>query len=288
MASFDLHIHSAASDGEFDATSIERIARDRSLDLVCITDHDEGRESIRLATMAPDIAVAGIEITCRGFGGYADLLGIGLERPDLLRESWVFERVNRHRVRLWTERLTELGWQMADVDVGEEHRASWIVSRRVFAARGNRSRLRTDGFTTEAIFRSEMLTKGKPAHIEGEILTGAMPVEAGVAAILRAGGIPVMAHPGLGPMRDAGFDAGVQRLIEQGLGGLEAIHPAHSAETERRVADIAEGAGILIGAGSDAHDGDEQIGRVMSRSGLDLQAILTSWLDRLGRTVRPA
>ena len=282
-AAIDLHIHSHASDGEASAGQIEHVARERNMRLVAIADHDEGRESMRLAESAPDIAVAAIELTCRGLGGYADLLGIGLGDPSKLEAYWRFEKINALRLRLWRERLEELGWDLADVDRPGETRASWVVSGQVFASAESRLRAADLGMSTEAQFRSLMLSKGTPGHIDGAILDLAVPVEEGIAAILRAGGVPVLAHPGLGPLAYPGFDEAIDELVDAGLEGLEVVHPAHDAATEQRLVAAAETRGLLVSVGSDTHDGDERIGLLASRADLDLARILASWIDRLER-----
>ena len=282
-AAIDLHIHSHASDGEASADHIADVARQRHMRLVAIADHDEGRESMRLAESAPDIAVAAIELTCRGFGGYADLLGIGLRDPSKLEAYWRFGTINALRLQLWRERLGELGWDLADVDRPGETRASWIISGQVFASIESRQRAAALGMETEAQFRSLMLSKGTAGHIDGVILDLAVPVEEGVAAILSAGGVPVLAHPGLGPLAYPGFDAAIDELVEAGLEGLEVVHPAHDAATERQLVAAAQTRGLLVSVGSDTHDGDERIGLLASRADLDLARILASWIDRLGR-----
>ena len=282
-AAIDLHIHSHASDGEASADHIAEVARQRHLRLIAIADHDEGRESMRLAASAPDIAVAAIELTCRGLGGYADLLGIGLRDPTQLAAYWTFGTINAMRLQLWRQRLGELGWDLADFDRPGETRASWVISGQVFASTESRQRAAALGMQTEAQFRSLMLSKGTAGHIDGAILDLAVPVEEGIAAILRAGGVPVLAHPGLGPLAFPGFDEAIDELVESGLEGLEVVHPAHDAATERRLSAAAETRGLLVSVGSDTHDGDERIGRLASRADLDVARILASWIDRLGR-----
>jgi len=276
----DLHIHSAASDGELSSAEIERVARERGLRLLAIADHDEGRASIDLAERAPDIAVAAIELTCRGLGGYADLLGIGLRDPAALAPYWTFDRINAMRLELWTERLRSMGWELPDVDAGDETRASGIVSRRAFASAADRRRAADMGIETEAAFRFRMLTKGEPGHVTGDILAAATPVEEGIAAIVGAGGVAVLAHPGLGPLDDPDFDRSLAGLVDLGLEGLEAIHPAHDAATEARIVEAASAGSLLISAGSDTHDGRDRIGTMTSRSGVDLTRVLARWLER--------
>ena len=112
---------------------------------------------------------------------------------------------------------------------------------------------------TEAQFRSLMLSKGTPGHIDGAILDLAVPVEEEIEAILGAGGVPVLAHPGLGPLGYPGFDEAIDELVDAGLEGLEVVHPAHDAATERRLVASAQTVRYSIAVGSDTHDGDERI-----------------------------
>jgi predicted metal-dependent phosphoesterase TrpH len=94
----------------------------------------------------------------------------------------------------------------------------------------------------EAIDR--YLASGRPGYVERMKLT---PEEA-VAVIKRAGGSPVVAHPGLFD-KDYLFDT----LVPLGLVGLEAHHPDHSDEKRRHYEALAKHHGLITTGGSDFH-----------------------------------
>lgn len=69
-----------------------------------------------------------------------------------------------------------------------------------------------------------------------------------IQAILEAGGIPVLAHPG----QYGNFEA-VPELVNSGLMGIEVYHPLHSAEDEKQAKETAEEYQLLMTGGSDFH-----------------------------------
>jgi hypothetical protein len=283
MASpFDLHIHSCRSDGLLDAAGVAALARERGLSLVAIADHDEGAESIALAALAPDIAIAGIELSCRDIDGHpSDLVAIGLRRPLDMRPYWTFAENRTRMVEMWAEVLEGLGWEVPSCSTGDEKRPPFVVSARVFSSAANRERLLALGIGDELAFRVGMLAKGKPADISAIAYQNATPVEVGIAAILAAGGLPILAHPFLGPMANLDFEAHLRRLADLGLAGIEVVHPAHDADTEARLAIITEALGLLVMAGSDTHDRLDLVGRLESRTGIDLDLAYERLVVRL-------
>ncbi len=76
------------------------------------------------------------------------------------------------------------------------------------------------------------------------------PPEA-VQVILRAGGIPVLAHPGWGVK-----DEIIPALVEAGLEGLEVYYPDHTPAMVTRYLETARRWGLLVTGGTDFHGGD--------------------------------
>jgi predicted metal-dependent phosphoesterase TrpH len=91
------------------------------------------------------------------------------------------------------------------------------------------------------------LTPGRPAFVPR---TGA-PVPEVAAMIARAGGVAVLAHPGLTRRDDA-----IARWIAAGLAGLEVWHSQHDEADVARYAALAERHGVLATGGSDFHGDD--------------------------------
>jgi predicted metal-dependent phosphoesterase TrpH len=74
------------------------------------------------------------------------------------------------------------------------------------------------------------------------------PPETLIAWIAEAGGVAVLAHPGLSEVDDL-----IPSLVEAGLVGLEVYHPAHDARATVRYAALAESLGLIVTGGSDFH-----------------------------------
>ena len=94
------------------------------------------------------------------------------------------------------------------------------------------------------------LSTGKPLYLPKEVLT---PRDA-IALIHKAGGVAVMAHPGLVPLDEATLEARVARLAsDDGLDGIEAYYSQHSPADTDRFLDLAARLGLLVTGGSDFH-----------------------------------
>jgi predicted metal-dependent phosphoesterase TrpH len=91
------------------------------------------------------------------------------------------------------------------------------------------------------------LAEGRPAFVPRE----RMPASQGIAALHRAGGIAVLAHPVTLPpaTRWAALDA----LAAAGLDGVEADHSLQDAPLASELRRWAEGRGLLATGGSDFH-----------------------------------
>jgi len=77
--------------------------------------------------------------------------------------------------------------------------------------------------------------------------------EEAVAIVARAGGVPVLAHPGWeasGPVVER-----VPRLVEHGLGGIEVYYPDHTPVMVEAYLEVARRFGLVATGGSDFHGG---------------------------------
>ena len=90
---------------------------------------------------------------------------------------------------------------------------------------------------------------GKPAYVPKFRL----PPDEAAALIKSAGGVPVIAHPGLCGLGKSELEKLIIRLAEQGLEGVEAIYSEHTPAVTRQMTDLAERLGLVITGGSDFH-----------------------------------
>jgi len=71
--------------------------------------------------------------------------------------------------------------------------------------------------------------------------------------ILNSGGIPVLAHPKTLKLSDEELFSLIQKLIKDGLKGIEVYHSTHSKAEEDKYLEIAKRLNLLVSGGSDYH-----------------------------------
>jgi len=241
----DLHTHTTASDGTYTARELVREAAQRGLRVLAITDHDSTdglAEALDEARRhAPLQIVPGIEINCDVEGAEIHVLGYYPDYEaawfqDFCREQ---RRERRARVERIVARLGELGMPIDPEAVFALVREGSAGRPHVAQAMLARGYVKT---VREAF--DKYLGTGKPAHVPRKKLT---PTDA-VRLIRRAGGVPVLAHPGL-----ADRDAMIPELIAAGMMGIECYYSEHSAGQRAAYLERCRQDDLVATGGSDFH-----------------------------------
>ncbi len=150
-----------------------------------------------------------------------------------------FRAARRQRAELMIERLRNLGLEVdlekyfptaLEGSVGRLH-----IARAMYLS-GQISTIR------EAF--SRYIGNNAPAYVPK--LT--FPLKEAIGTIRRLGGISVLAHPG-----QLKRDNIIPRMVEMGLGGLEAYYPTHSQFEINHYSELASYYGLVITGGSDCH-----------------------------------
>ncbi|UCF93786.1 MAG: PHP domain-containing protein, partial [Desulfobacterales bacterium] len=95
-----------------------------------------------------------------------------------------------------------------------------------------------------------LLGNGQPAYVD----KFRIDCDRAIEIIRRAGGIPVLAHPGLLNIADdQRFEDLISRLKAMGMMGIEVFYPEHSSCQIRKYAELAERYGLLMTGGTDFH-----------------------------------
>lgn len=251
-AGIDLHAHTTASDGSLSPTELVTKASGIGLTALAVTDHDtvaglaEAREAAQKVGLE---LIPGVELSVEDDKGRFHLLGYGLDtsNPEL-SETLVALRVARaERNTQMAEKMAELGLPVTMDDVrAEAGEDSEVIARPHFA----------QALIKKGIVKSvqeafdRYLATGKPLYLPKQGLTA----HEAIALLHRAGGVAVMAHPGLVPQSASALAARVETLTnDDGMDGLEAYYSQHSpADTERFLA-LAGRLGLLVTGGSDFH-----------------------------------
>lgn len=247
----DLHTHTNASDGLLAPAELVRAARAAGLSVLGITDHDTVNgigEALSAAEAEGITLVPGVEINAyRGAFEY-HILGYYIDhRDERLGAALSGLRAARvARMEKMAALLCGLGMEVSPADilalagdgaVGRPHIA------RAMVARGHVASIR------EAF--DKFIGDGKPAYAPRSKLS---PSEA-IGIITAAGGLPVLAHPGIWP-----GDELIPQLAAWGIVGIEAHTPQHTEEQVERYLASARELGLIVTGGSDYHGWNDPSG----------------------------
>ncbi|MBI4368715.1 MAG: PHP domain-containing protein [Elusimicrobia bacterium] len=244
MAKFDFHLHTTYSDGTLAPEELIRRLHAFGVKVFAVTDHDSMHVHLNSPlTLPPGMTmVAGVEINTKETGETLHVLGFGrkLAQSATFQDKLRLYRGNRRRrAELFIEKLRLLGFDITMDEVLE--RAQETVGRPAIA-----DTLRDKGIVksrTEAFTR--FLLKGKAAYVPS---LGPDVAEA-IEAVVQAGGVAVLAHPGVARINDERLSS----LVALGLGGIEAHYPMHSSNQTRDYLSAARKHGLFATCGSDFH-----------------------------------
>lgn len=238
----DLHAHTTASDGELAPAELVRLALERGLSVLAVTDHDTtaGIEAARQAARGTRLEIIpGVELSADVPEGEVHVLGYFVDWHDAYFQSMLdkFREGRYGRAEKMTQKLAALGAPVSfarvreiagDASIGRPHVAQALLEAGHVTSVG------------EAF--EKYIGRNGPAYVERFRLK---PEDA-VALILRAGGVPVLAHP----REVTNF---IEPLVKAGLIGLEVHYAAYDEPTRANLLRLAKQFGLIATGGSDFH-----------------------------------
>ena len=240
----DLHLHTQFSDGTFTPEELVLRAQKAGLACIALTDHDSVEGCARAAAACAAVKmefIAGSELTAEHKDTEVHVLGYFLdtENQTLLERINKFQAVRQSRISEMCAALNKLGIPLKAEAVfalanckspGRPHVARAMVKEKLIKN------------LDEAFER--FLKKGRPAWVPKTKMSALESIE----LIHQAGGLAVMAHPGLNRTDDI-----IPDLVDAGMDGIECFHTKHSTVMSERYLEIAEKHHLLVTGGSDCH-----------------------------------
>jgi predicted metal-dependent phosphoesterase TrpH len=225
----DLHLHTQFSDGTFTPEELVLYAQKNGLACIALTDHDTVEGCARAAAACAAVKmefIPGAELTAEHEDIEVHILGyfLDIENKVLLDRIAQFQAVRQRRIHEMVAALNKLGLPLR--------------VEAVFALANCKSPGRPH------VARARFLKKGRPAWVPKTKMSALESVE----LIHQAGGLAVMAHPGLNRT-----DEIIPDLVAAGLDGIECFHTKHSTTMSERYLEIAEKHSLLVTGGSDCH-----------------------------------
>ena len=241
----DLHLHTYHSDGTRSPREVIDLARERGLDIVAISDHDQLAGYFEVKRYAEErgiLLIPAVELSCMVDGADVHVLAYAFDAVDeqlneRLRRFRETRQARGHRI---VERLRALGYEVSAQRVdelaaggamGRPHVARALVERGYVAS------------VSEAF--DKLLGTGKPAYIDKERFR----IDEAIALIRATGGVTSIAHPTL----YRNHDEIVPKLLDAGIDAVEIYHPQVNEEWRERYANVARFRGKFVTGGSDDH-----------------------------------
>jgi predicted metal-dependent phosphoesterase TrpH len=249
MPGYDLHSHSNRSDGTLTPSEVMRLARAKDLAGVALTDHDTFDGLAEASAAAADLGlefVPGIEFSAEYDGASLHILGYWVDPADEAIEAELL-RLTATRFRrgeMIVEKLRELGFDIS-LDRVLELAEGGAIARPHIAAAMVEAGIVAD--EKEAFER--YISDDGPAYVPKHAL---QPADA-LRLIRDAGGVCVLAHPGMWRGSETVPDALIDEMTAEGMVGLEVFHPDHDDELRARYAALAERLDLVATSSSDCH-----------------------------------
>ncbi len=249
MPGFDLHTHSTYSDGTATPAENVRLAIDRGLEGMAVTDHDTtgGYADAFAAAEGTSLQVVpGIEFSAEYEGASLHVLAYWAdpEHGGLREELRRLSDTRFRRGELMVEKLQELGYDVSfervraiagDDLIARPHLAQAMVEAGIVP--------------TEKEAFDRFISDGGIAYVPKHALD---PLDA-LALIAEAGGACVLAHPGMWRGEEAVPRELIERMATAGMAGLEVDHPDHDEEQRAAYRRLGERLDLVPTGGSDCH-----------------------------------
>ena len=262
----DLHNHSSYSDGSMSPEEIIRAAKEANVSLLAITDHDElegSRELLKLSAKEKMHVISGVEIDAVEGSDNIHVLGYGVD----LEDDVFCRRIIENRAK-----LDEISFIM----IGKMQEAGCPVSVEEFLT--TNYDMIHGGWKALYYFMDKGITKSLTEGFSlydkyqcGYDIVDFPSVKEVVNWIHNAGGIAVLAHPGVSLLKKdmtlSKFRTKLKEYVAFGLDGIECYYPKHTEEITGICLDVCREHCLSITSGSDCH-GDfqkSQIGELRMR-----------------------
>jgi 3',5'-nucleoside bisphosphate phosphatase len=248
----DLHAHSNASDGTDTPGALMALARDASLDVVALTDHDTtggwaeaaaalpaGLSLVRGAEFSTKFVRAGREASVHVLGYLFDPADVAvvaeqdrLRAERLGRGLAIVDRLVAAGVGITREQVLAIA---GNAPVGRPHIGRALVDAKLVAS------------VTEA-FGSYLNANGRFYVAKADT-----PTETAIRMIAAAGGVSVVAHVRTRSAAHLLTKDRLEELAQLGLGGIEVNHPDHDDAARDELAGVARDLGLFTTGSSDYH-----------------------------------
>jgi predicted metal-dependent phosphoesterase TrpH len=240
----DLHIHSTFSDGMSTISEIVGLASQKNIATIAVTDHDCIRGYPSARQLGGDVGlevIPGVELSSEIGGVDIHILGyfIDMGNAALNRRLEEMKEARYHRAKKMVSNLNAMGVDLrfetvlkisGEAAIGRPHIAAAMLREELI-------------YSFREAF-DKFIGYDSPAYVEKLALEPRDVFQ----LILDAGGLPVLAHPGI-----MSVDERIPQFIRDGLAGIEVYHPEHSSAVRKHYLKYCQKYNLAYTGGSDFH-----------------------------------
>ena len=247
----DLHCHSVYSDGVLTPSALAQHAAAQGVDLWALTDHDSvaGQQEARESAQALGLAwVSGVEV----FRDEVSHKRQTILHPQPGEDERHRQRQHQHRRNSRIPRAQAMAAGLAAVGIADAYAGALQyagqpeqLSRTHFA----RHLVAIGRCATLAEVFRPYLVPGKPGYAPH----GWAALHDGIAQIVAAGGVAVLAHPGRYKLERLPMQILLDRFAQAGGQAIEVTTSAHTPAQTHSYAALARARGWAASCGSDFH-----------------------------------
>ena len=241
----DLHMHTDISDGSESPEEVVHRAQSRGISAMAITDHDNVagvKRAVAEGALLGIEVIPGIEMTTN-FYPEMHILGLFI---DIDNKNLIYEinRIQRKRKELFIKALRLVKRYAPESDIF----STFFHSVKVITLKG----------LIEYLAENEVISdKETGSRICKKIITEwqdqLLTPQGCINLIHDCNGLAFLAHPIQLNCEDSELKRIVKGLQENGLDGIEILHPNHTPEDTLKYSDWCKELGLLYSGGSDYH-----------------------------------
>lgn len=262
----DLHVHSNYSDGFDSAETVMKQAKERGVTHISFVDHDTVKglsEVLMLGEKYGIEVIPGIEISAYDFkrDRKVHVLGYNYQSKAMHIQAICDELLKRRQAHsLWQiEQMIAAGYELDVEAIMETAKPSETIYKQHIMHHLTNAHYTSPEYKKlyKSLFKGDGIATGDILYVD---------VFDAVKAIVKDGGLAVVAHPGQLDSYDLIAD-----LVPYGLGGIERNHLDHTAEDHQKVEALAKRFSLIMTGGSDFHGSygaTIEVGEIVSPSNL--------------------
>ena len=251
----DLHTHTNYSDGDLSPYELIRLAIERRVGILGITDHDtlDGIKQIdKTNSLIVDSGIQiidGVELSAKVSKGRMHILGydIDINNVNINKEMEKIKDNSINSVLSIMEQIKRdygivFGYSDIKELVNSNHNLGRPDLAKLCVKYGYASSIQDafNKYLIEAYNKTRSTSKG-------------LSYQECIEIILQSKGIPILAHPKSLELPEKEFLILLKEMINSGLKGIEVYHSSHTKEEIKYYLEIANKYDLLISGGSDYH-----------------------------------